>query len=74
MPVFKKSIFTSECDRCNVRFHIGAGGVCESCGKILCDTHLHGSLFRRVQVSFGAANICVSCRYKREKAATAGNT
>jgi hypothetical protein len=25
--LFKKSIFFSECDRCHVRFHIGAGGV-----------------------------------------------
>ena len=54
MPVFKKSIFFSECDRCHVRFHIGAGGVCERCRKILCDNHLHGSLVRRIQVSFGA--------------------
>ena len=49
MPVFKKSIFFSECDRCHVRFHIGAGGVCERCRKILCDNHLHGSLVRRIQ-------------------------
>ena len=64
MPFFKKSIFTSECDRCQVRFHIGAGGVCEECRKILCDNHLHGSLVRRVQVSFGARPICTSCRAK----------
>ena len=74
MPFFKKSIFTSDCDRCHMRFHIGAGGVCEECRRILCDTHLHGSFVRRVQVSFGAPNICVSCRYKRAKSATASKT
>jgi len=62
MPFLKKSIFFSECDRCHVRFHIGGGGVCESCRKILCDNHLHGSLVRRIQVSFGAAPICIWCR------------
>jgi len=62
MPFFKKSIFFSECERCHARFHIGGGGVCEQCKKILCDTHLHGSVFRRVQVSFGARPICVACR------------
>jgi len=65
MPFFKKSIFVSECDRCHARFHIGRGGVCERCKRILCDAHLHGSLVRRVQVSFGAPNICVSCRAGR---------
>jgi hypothetical protein len=73
MPFFKKSIFTSECDRCHMRFHIGTGGVCEECRKILCDNHLHGSFVRRLQVTLGAPNICVSCRRKRAKAAAAGN-
>jgi len=72
MPVFKKSIFFSECDRCHMQFHIGSGGVCESCKKILCDDHLHGSLFRRIQVSFGAPNICIYCRAQRPRAADAG--
>ena len=67
MPVFKKSIFFVDCDRCHVRFHIGAGGVCEECKRILCDAHLHGSLVRRVQVSFGAAPVCVTCRSKRAR-------
>lgn len=63
MPFFKKSIFFSECDRCHVQFHIGGGGVCEQCRKILCDNHLHGSLVRRIQVSFGARPVCVACRH-----------
>jgi len=71
MPVFKKSIFFSECDRCHVKFHIGGGGVCEQCRKILCDRHLHGSLVRRIQVSFGAAPVCVSCRARRGTAPNA---
>jgi len=69
MPVFKKSIFFSECDRCHVRFHIGAGGVCERCRKILCDDHLHGSLVRRIQVSFGAPPVCIYCRAQRSPSA-----
>jgi len=72
MPFFKKSIFTSECERCHARFHIGAGGVCERCKKILCDTHLHGSLVRRIQVSFGAPPVCLKCRAQAATAATAG--
>jgi hypothetical protein len=62
MPFFKKSIFFSECERCHVNFHIGQGGVCEQCRRILCDNHLHGSLVRRVQVYFGARPICLTCR------------
>jgi hypothetical protein len=69
MPVFKKSIFFSECDRCHARFHIGAGGVCERCRKILCDNHLHGSLIRRIQVSFGAPPVCINCRAQRSPSA-----
>ena len=72
MPFFKKSMFFSECDRCHVRFHIGQGGVCERCRKILCDNHLHGSLVRRVQVSFGAPVVCVACRARRQTANAAG--
>lgn len=72
MPFFKKSIFTTECDRCGVKFHIGEGGVCERCKKILCEPHLHGSLVRRVRVAFGAPVICVKCRAQAERAAAAG--
>jgi len=72
MPFLKKSIFFSECDRCHVRFHIGGGGVCERCRKILCDNHLHGSLVRRIQVSFGAAPICVRCRSQKMAAPNGG--
>ena len=68
MPFLKKSIFFSECDRCHVRFHIGGGGVCERCRRILCDNHLHGSLVRRIQVSFGAPVVCLACRSRRQVA------
>jgi len=73
MPVFKKSIFFSECDRCHARFHIGAGGVCERCRKILCDDHLHGSLVRRIQVSFGAPPVCIYCRAQRSPSAASAD-
>ncbi|HUQ81132.1 MAG TPA: hypothetical protein VM076_08345 [Gemmatimonadaceae bacterium] len=75
MPFFKKSIFTSECDRCHARFHIGAGGVCEQCRKILCDAHLHGSVVRRIQVSvFGAPIVCVKCRAKAARSGASAGT
>lgn len=62
MPIFQKSIFRTECDECGVPFAVNTGGVCTSCRRILCTTHLHGSLVRRVMIAFGAANVCVRCR------------
>lgn len=62
MPIFRSSIFFTECDECNRRFPINKGGVCEKCRRILCPRHLHGSLLHRVQVAFGAPIHCVRCR------------
>ncbi len=72
MPIFRKSIFTADCDRCGARFHIGSGGVCERCRRILCNYHLHGSLVRRLQVHFGAAPVCVACRAGATRPGAAG--
>ena len=62
MPIFRKSIMTTECDECGRSFAISSGGVCENCRRILCTTHLHGSLGRRIAIAFGARMICVRCR------------
>lgn len=62
MPIFRKSIMSSECDECRRRFAISSGGVCENCRRILCNTHLHGSLARRVAIGLGARMLCVRCR------------
>lgn len=62
MPFFRKSIFFTECDECDRRFSITSGGVCERCRRILCGTHLHGSIGRRIAIAFGASMRCTRCR------------
>lgn len=62
MPIFRKSIISTECDECGRLFAISSGGVCENCRRILCSAHLHGSLLRVVAIAFGARMLCVRCR------------
>jgi len=62
VPMFRKSIFRTECDQCQETFPVSSGGVCEVCRRILCDTHLHGSLLRRAAMAFGVRAVCVRCR------------
>ncbi len=62
MPIFRKSIMSSECDECRRPFSISSGGVCENCRRILCTAHLHGSVARRLAIAFGARMLCVRCR------------
>jgi hypothetical protein len=62
VPIYRKSIFDIECDECDRRFAISTGGVCERCRRILCSTHLHGSIVQRIVIAFGAAMVCVRCR------------
>jgi hypothetical protein len=62
MAFFRKSIFSSECDECRRQFPVNVGGVCIRCRRILCATHLHGSLGRRIAIGLGAAMICTRCR------------
>ncbi len=63
VPFFRNSIFRTECDECHETFPVNTGGVCERCRRILCGTHLHGSLVRRVAIAFGAPSVCVRCRH-----------
>lgn len=62
MEIFRKSIFTTECDECARTFPVNTGGVCNSCRRILCNRHLHGSVVRRIAIAFGAPYRCVACR------------
>jgi hypothetical protein len=69
MPIFRRSEFRWECERCGIPFEPGKGGVCPVCRQTLCDRHLHGSLRTKLLVSFGVPLKCVGCR-----AAEAGAT
>ncbi|HEX9563518.1 MAG TPA: hypothetical protein VF981_06095 [Gemmatimonadaceae bacterium] len=70
MQIFRKSIFSSECDECGHPFPVNQGGVCDRCRRILCNTHLHGSAWRRLSIALGAPYRCVTCRAGREPAAS----
>ena len=65
MEVFRKSIFRTDCDECHKPFPVNTGGVCDTCKRILCDKHLHGSFFRRMAVAMGSPIRCVDCRAGR---------
>jgi hypothetical protein len=69
MEFFRKSIFTTECDECGRKFPVNTGGVCDTCRRILCNRHLHGSIGRRIAIAFGAPYRCVACRQGRTPAA-----
>lgn len=62
LRLFRKSMWTIDCDACGARFEPGMGGVCSKCQRILCPQHLHGSWLRRMVVDVGAAAVCVECR------------
>jgi hypothetical protein len=59
---FARSQMSTECDACQARFDLMNGGVCESCKRILCFRHLHGSWVQRLRTEFGARALCVTCR------------
>jgi hypothetical protein len=60
--VFSRTVMSTECEVCGVRFDLVAGGGCMRCRKSLCAQHLHGSWFQRLRVDFGAQPICCACR------------
>jgi hypothetical protein len=66
MQVFRRSIFTTECDECRVKFAVNTGGVCDRCRRILCNKHLHGSAFRRIAIAMGAPYLCLRCRSEQQ--------
>ena len=69
MEVFKRAEFRTECDECGKTFPVNTGGVCDNCRRILCNAHLHGSVFRRIAIALGAPYRCVNCRAGRGPAA-----
>jgi hypothetical protein len=62
MPFLRQSRDWAACERCRRRFNLIEGGVCRSCGRILCDDHLYGSWIQRLRRYVGAAATCVECR------------
>ena len=68
LRIFRKSMWTIDCDACGARFEPGTGGVCGKCQRILCPQHLHGSWLRRMAVDLGVAAVCVECRAGRNPA------
>lgn len=63
--IFQPSIITTDCDRCGGRVDLLKGGVCTSCRRILCYTHLHGSWLRRLVADMRNESVCVECRGSR---------
>lgn len=63
--VFQETNMRTECDACGVRFDLVKGGVCMTCRRVLCATHLHGSFARRLVVDMGATPTCGDCRAGR---------
>lgn len=60
--IFRSSQISTDCDQCGGRVDMMKGGVCTRCRRILCYTHLHGSLVRRLIADIGGETICPSCR------------
>jgi methionyl-tRNA synthetase len=61
-PYFHETEIKTDCDVCGRHFDIMKGGVCETCRRVLCAQHLHGSFARRVLADIIGKNICVDCR------------
>ena len=51
-----------ECERCGAWFDPVRGGVCPSCGRILCGDDLYGSLAMRLRGYVGLPVRCRACR------------
>jgi hypothetical protein len=61
MQLFRPSSYLAQCERCGVRFDPVKGGVCPSCNRILCGTHMYGSWLRRLRSQLGAKLVCAAC-------------
>jgi hypothetical protein len=66
--LFARTEMATECEACNRRFDLIAGGACTKCRRVLCGFHLHGSWFRRLLVDFGAGPVCGECRSAARRA------
>lgn len=59
---FLETEIKTDCDVCGRYFDMIKGGVCETCRRVLCADHLHGSFTRRLWADIVGRNICVDCR------------
>jgi hypothetical protein len=62
---FRSSIIFTECEQCRRTVDLTRLGACARCRRVLCNTHLHGSFFRRLYVDIGAEAVCVKCRLEQ---------
>ena len=73
MQVFRPSSYLAQCERCGARFDPVQGGVCPSCNRILCGTHMYGSWFRRLRAQLGGKTMCVECEARKSSARRAAS-
>lgn len=62
-PIFRETDVKTNCDDCGVFFDLVQGGVCDSCRRILCYRHLHGSWVQRLKAELTRKSVCLSCRH-----------
>lgn len=62
IKIFLPSGPRGECERCGQWFDPVHGGVCASCGRILCGTDLYGSMISRLRGYIGLTVRCRVCR------------
>jgi hypothetical protein len=60
--VFRSSGLWTDCEECRLRVNLSSAGACRRCRRVLCNSHLHGSFFRRLLVDLGAEPVCLRCR------------
>jgi hypothetical protein len=61
--LFRRSNLITECEECRLPVDLTRAGACTRCRRVLCNTHLHGSFFRRLLVDLMASPpVCVRCR------------
>jgi hypothetical protein len=55
------------CEQCGAAFEALSGGICSSCGRMLCGRHLRGWL-RSLLPAIGTDRpVCVDCREGRRR-------
>ena len=64
--VFRHSDLWTQCDECRLTFDLTRVGACARCRRVLCNSHLHGSFFRRLLVDLGAEPVCLKCRERKD--------
>lgn len=60
--IFRESQLYNQCEECKRTLPLNGLGACVRCRRVLCNSHLHGSFFRRLIVDMGAEPVCLRCR------------